>query len=323
MEKLSSGQIFNKTFIFVLLKILLSAASFLASIIVLSIIAAITDNALIEAAVWLVLTVGITFAINYFVGYYVKAGHVAAVTDAASVGLVPDDVLKVSINTVKERFPTCNDYFLYRKSLNGSINQLQKTLNVFAARYRHIIVVGSLISLLQTFVGTALNFMIDCCMGYTFWKDGKGLYTSASDAAVIYNLSWKRLFDKALMLAVQIIVAMVLVFLVIFCIFVPLFTSVYNSDIMAGALGAVSLGFFTVSAIKNGIIDSDLMIKTMSAYFDEAKYIELAADDYAQACKASPKYQALYNKAQSENNTAANAAATNSGNSVPPTPPIR
>lgn len=328
MEKLSPGQIFNKTSVFVLLKIALSVVSFVISIIILSIVASITKNAIIEIVIWLILTAAVTFAIDYFVGYIVKAGHVAAITDAVTVGMIPDDMLNVSRQTVQERFPTCNAYFAYRHTLNGTLNQVQKSVNVFGSRYAGNVIVRNLISFLQIFVGMALSFAGDCCLAYTFWRDGKGLYTSTADAIAVYFQCWKRILENALFIAVEIIVAVVLIFIFLFCIFAPCFTSIFDTNIMAGALGAASLGFFASYAVKSAIIDTYFMINVTVSFFEEAKYAELTDDEYAQVCRTSPKYRSLFAKAQSElaaSSNEASTANTTSGNvpPAPPKPPIR
>ena len=46
----------------------------------------------IATLIWAVVTVGLGFGVQFFVGYKFKAYHAAVVTDAVSVGVIPDDM---------------------------------------------------------------------------------------------------------------------------------------------------------------------------------------------------------------------------------------
>ena len=301
MDKLSPDRILNKTMGYVFLKALLPLGTLAISLITMAIIVKVSGGTLgiIGALIWLVVTVVATIAVRYFLNYTVKAGHVAVITDAVTVGIVPDDMFKIAREIVQYRFPSCNEYFAFNNEVNGAVGQLQKTLNTFGERYMSKPVVSHLLKLCKIFVGMALSFVGDCCLGYTFWRDGKPLYTSITDGMAIYHLCWKRIVEHALFLAVEIIVTMVLVFVLIFCIFAVVFTETFGGSILAGALAASAMGYFVASAIK-AVVDSNLMIKTMVPYLEEAQYAEINEEDYETACKASPKFQKLYQKAKTE-----------------------
>lgn len=299
MEKHTPDEIFGKTFGFVFLKMLIPIASLVVSLIAMATISAIGGHKLgiIGAIIWAVITVVAYFAINLFLGYKGKAGHVAVVMDAVSFD-IPDEMFKTAKESVSYRFPSCNEYSSYERQMKGVIAQLQKHLNTFPERHMRKPVVAQLLQLLQVFIGMALGFASDLCLGYTFWRDGKPLNTSAADGAAIYYLCWRRIVENAIVLAVEIIVGMVVLFAFLFCIFAPILTANFGS-VLAGGLGAVALGFFVCKAVKC-FIDSKLMVTTMIPYFEEAQYVELNEDDYAAACEASPKFRVLYQKAMSE-----------------------
>ena len=281
MDKLSPDRIFNKTFNYVLLKVLIPVGTFIISLIAMSIIVSVSGDTLgiIGAIIWLVITVVATIAIKYFLGYIVKAGHVAVVTDAVTVGIVPDEMFKIAKEIVQERFPSCNEYFAFNNEINGAVGQLQKTLNTFGERYMDKPVISHILKFFKILVGLALSFVGDCCLGYTFWRDGKPLYTSITDGMAIYHLCWKRIVEHALFLAVEIIVSMVLIFVLIFCLFAVVYTGVFGGSVLAGALVAAAMGYFAASAVK-AVVDSNLMIKTMVPYLEEAQYAEITEEDY-------------------------------------------
>lgn len=299
MEKHSSDEIFNKTFGFVFLKMLIPIASLVVSLIAMAIITAVGGHSfgIIKAIIWLVITVVAYFAINLFVGYKYKAGHVAVVTDSVSFD-IPEDMYNMAKESVAYRFPSCNEFAAYERQMNGVVAQLQKHLNTFPERHMRKPVVSQLLQVLQVFIGMALSFVSDLCLGYTFWRDGKPLYTSAADGAAIYYMSWRRIVQNAILLAIQIIVGMVVLFAFVFCILAPILTANFGS-VLAGGLGAVAFSFFVCKAVKC-YINSKLMITTMIPFFEEAQYAELNEDDYAAACQASPKFRELYRKAVDE-----------------------
>ncbi len=299
MEKLSPEEIFNKTIGYVFLKLLIPAAAAVVSLIAMKIISAAAGGevGIVGTAIWLVITVGVAFGADFFVGYKFRAGHMAVVTDAVSVGMVPDDAKAMAKESLEFRFPTCNDYFAYKLAVTGAIGQLQKNLNTFAERKRGVPVLGQLISLCQVFVGMALSFTYDLVLGYTFWRDGKPLYTSASDGVAIYYNCWKRITSNVMFLALEIIVTMFVVFLFVFAIVAAVFAPTYG-PIAGGLLGA-AVAYFVCSIVKS-VIDSGLAIRLMTSFFEEAQYAEITTDDYALTCRASSKYQKLFNKAQRE-----------------------
>ena len=299
MDKLSSEKIFSKTSKFAFLRMLMPLGSMVFSLIVIKIISAIAGGevGIVGTLIWLVLTIGFAFGIQFFLGYKFRASHVAVVTDAVSVGMIPDDMDGMAKESVEYRFPTCNEYFLYSRTVKSTIAQVQKDLNTYAEHKKETPVLGQLISLSQIFIGIALNFTYDLILAYTFWRDGKPLYNSAADGVAIYYNCWKRITRGVMFLALEIIVGMVVSFVFFGAIGAAVLAPSYGP--LAGGLAGAAVGYFICSTAKV-FIDSNLMIKTMTPFFEEAQYAEITDEEYGQLYKSSSKYAKLYQKGQAE-----------------------
>ena len=198
-DKMNPDQVYNKTMGFIFLKALMPVVSLIICIIAMKILSAVFGGhiGLIGALIWIVIAVGVGFGVDFLVGYKFKAGHVAVVTDAVSVGMMPDDQKAMANETVTYRFPSCNEYFAYKMAVKGAMGQLQKNLNTFAERKMSHPVLGKLISFAQIFIGMSLSFSYDLVLFYTFFRDGKPLYTSAAEGVAIYYYCWKRIMCAA------------------------------------------------------------------------------------------------------------------------------
>lgn len=304
MERLTPSQIFSKTMIFNILKSAVYIVCFVVSLITLTIISSIRTSAegkmgIISVLIWLVISVGVTFLADFFIGYKIKAGHAAIVIDMISVGMEPSNMWQDSQELVTERFSNCNDYLKYKLAVYGTICQIQKKLNVYGIKFRDIPVLSHLIKFSQIFVGFALSFVYYCCLGYTFWRDGKGLYSSASDGVAIYEHSWKTMMPNALMLACEILLGGVLIVFLVFAFTVTIFTSKLNGDVVAGLMGSLALAS-ALCMIAKGFFDSYLMINTMFEFYAEGQYAEFSDNEYTVLSSEYPKYKNLFAKAQSE-----------------------
>ncbi len=300
MEKLTSEEISNKTMGYTILKAAVPIAELVISLIAMAILTKVFKDGfnLIAAAIWLVITVAAAFMIDFMVGYKFRAAQVAAVMDAVTVGEISEDMKSMANELVQERFPSCNEYLGYRNRVVGALSQLQKKVNTFAEHRMKHPVFGKLIALAQVFIGRALSFTYDLILAYTFWRDGKPLNTSASDALAAYYYRWQSIVENIIKVALMLIGIIVFVFIVIFAFTAPVFTQSFGS-ILAGGLAAAACGVFVARAIKV-FFESNYMIRMMPAFFEEAKYLELNDEEYGVVCRESSKYRKLYSMAANE-----------------------
>ena len=304
MDKLSPNQIFSKTIKYVVLRMAVPLVTAIISFIALKITTAIVTGddgsgkmGIISTLIWLLITAAVYVGINLMVGYKFRAGHMAVITDAVSVNMIPADMSALAKESTDYRFPSGNEYFSYRNAVMRSIQQLQMQLNTFAENRLRVPVLGQLIRFAQFVIGHALSFTFDLVLCYTFWRDGKTLYTSAADGVAVYWDSWKRIANNVLFMAIYIIVGMALGFSLIFVLIAASVAPASGS--LAGALAGIVIGYLVCTAAKV-IVDTNLTIKILDAYFEEAQYADYNAEEYENMCRYSKAYDKLYHKALNE-----------------------
>ena len=303
MNKLSPSQIFSKTIGYVFGRMAVPLASALFSAITMIIVTKIMVNdekprlGIVGILIWAVITALVSVGLEFFVGYKYHAGQMAIITDAVSVNMIPDKMGELAKESTQYRFPSGNEYFSYRNSVRGAIMQLQYQLNTFAENRLRVPVLGQLIRICQFFIGHALSFAYDLVLCYTFWRDGKTLYASAADGIAVYWDSWKRMMRSIMIVAIMIIVGMATGFAFVFVIIAGLFSP--SAGPVAGGLVGIAVAALVCRAAKI-FIDTNLTIRSLDAYFEEAQYADYNSEQYENMCQYSKKYDKLYRKAVNE-----------------------
>ena len=305
---MKTRDVYLKTMKFVWLKLALGGAMILFSLLTLAIFLGIGSigsggGMVIAFWIWLVVVCGVSLWINRYIGYMIKAGHVAMVTTAVTTGSVPDNQLEAAKEMVKERFITANVYFAVDSLVSGAVSQLQKTFERIDNILGNIPGVSTLVNFAQLFIRIALGYIDECCLGYTFLHKEQSAFKSAADGVVIYFQNWKKLLKDA---AVTTLIVMVISFLAWVVPFV----------IFAGILGAFGVhwifAFFIAlmcaMVIRSAFVDSYMMVKMMVSYMEVAPSTEITFDLYEKLCKLSGKFKNLFNKGQEEEKQYSNAA---------------
>lgn len=302
-----------KTIKYVILRMVIPIAAAVASMIILKVFTGLSGGKtkIWLTAIWLVLSFVIYYALQFFVGFKFRAGQMAIITDAISVNMIPDDMGALAKESVEYRFPSGNEYLAYRRLVAGSLNQLSMQLNTFAENRLRVPVLGALIKFCYFVIAHALSFCYDFVLCYTFWRDGKTLFTSAADGVAVYWDSWKRMMNNVLILAIFIIVGMATGFAFIGVIVAVIFSPA--SGPLAGGLAGIVVGYFFCLAAKV-VLDTNLTLRSLDAYFEEAQYADYNSEEYENMCRYSKKYTKLYKKAVNE----AFAPAPQSAPSAPP-----
>lgn len=104
---MKASQIYQKTMKFVWLKLALGLGAVLFSAILVAIIFGISiatggETIGIALIIWLVLSMATLGLLQHFIGYVLKAGHIAAVTEIVTSGNVPDDPYAYGKEVVKK-----------------------------------------------------------------------------------------------------------------------------------------------------------------------------------------------------------------------------
>ncbi|MCM1553860.1 MAG: hypothetical protein NC092_14425, partial [Butyrivibrio sp.] len=67
---------------------------------------------------------------QYYLGYLLKAGHIAVVTALVTKGSLPEDSFAYGIETVKKKFATAAAYFAVDRLVSGAVNQINNGLDI-------------------------------------------------------------------------------------------------------------------------------------------------------------------------------------------------
>jgi hypothetical protein len=314
-EKMKAGQLYMKTMPFVLAKLALGLVTVFISVVVLAAMLGVAyafgsfGVGCIMFFVWLGIVGILRFVIMHYIGYLIKAGHIAVMAEAVATGRVPDNQISFGKNAVKERFATSNVYFVIDKLVRVAVKQLQRVVGKVGSAFSFVPGMGQIAGLAKFFIELSLGYVDECCLGYTFFKKEQGAFKSAADGVVIYYQNWKKLLgDAAKTMAMVIVgVAFITVALVIFFAILiwvlpdPWFA---GKDAWFGkeVLGLIAffLALLIAITIKWAFMDSFVLARTMVSYMSVAPTTEITFDLYGKLCGLSAKFKELFNKGQKE-----------------------
>ena len=199
-------------------------------------------------------------------------------------------------NMVKERFGATNVYFVIDGLVSGAVKQLQNVVGKIDNIFGNIPGVSAIVSFVQIFIGIALGYIDECCLGYTFYKKEDGAFKASCDGVAVYFQNAKHLLKSALVTSLIVMGASLLAWLVPFLI-IGAICSLLNVSWWISALISVLIA----AMLKSAFVDSFMMVKTMVSYMEVAPSTEISFDIYGKLCKISGKFKSLFNKAKEEN----------------------
>lgn len=251
-------------------------------------------------ALWLACTGGIYRFLMSYVGYMIKAGHVAVIAEAVSTGHIPENQFEYGKEMVKSRFAASNVYFVVDRLVSGAVRQLQKAVGKIGGMLDAIPGMSQITSILQTFIGIALGYVDECCLGFCFLKKDEGAFKASCDGVVIYFQNAKKLLKDAAVTTLIVIVCSILAWVLPFVIFIGIFKALEWS-----MFGAVIIAIIVAITLKSAFIDSYMMVKMMVSYMEVAPSTEITFDLYEKLSKLSSKFRDLFGKAKAEGSMAA------------------
>lgn len=297
---MTAKEVFSKTLVFGWIKLGLGLLNILIAIVLFAILMGISVLFASEGVgaimffIWLVAIGVVNFIINHYIGYLVKAGHVAIIATAFKTGTVPADPVNTGKAMVKERFGTSNVYFALDKLIAGSVKQLQRTLGRIADGLLGAIPgTDGVKSLMNMFLDISLGYIDECCLGYTFSHPEQNAYKSAADGVVIYAQNWKTLLKDATKTTLMVIISIIAVTLVAFIIFGGLFRLFGWSGFVAFVIS-----LFLAWTVKYAFIDSWILVKMMSSYMQAVPNTQITFDLYGKLGGLSKKFKELFRKGQ-------------------------
>jgi len=147
---MTAGEIYSKTMPFVWAKLLLGLATVAASAVLFGILLGLATVAasavlfgILMGLAWLFNSEGVAvimflvwlgafgvlrFIIMHYIGYMLKAGHIAVITEAVTTGQVPANQVAYGKKIVLERFASSNIYFAVDKLVSGAVKQIQRSI---------------------------------------------------------------------------------------------------------------------------------------------------------------------------------------------------
>lgn len=232
---------------------------------------------------------------HYF-GYLVKAGHIAVIAEAVTAGKLPENQFEYGKEMVKSRFAASNVYFVVDRLVSGAVSQLKKAVGTVGGLLDAVPGMSTLTNFLQTFIGIALGYVDECCLGYCFLKKEEGAFKASCDGVVIYFQNAKKLLKDAVITTVIVMIGTFLCWVIPFALFGALF-HVFEWNMV----GAVLLALMVAVTVKTAFIDSWMMVKMMVSYMEVAPSTEITFDLYEKLCNLSAKFKELFGKAKAEN----------------------
>ncbi|MDR1765866.1 MAG: zinc ribbon domain-containing protein [Lachnospiraceae bacterium] len=308
---MKAGDIFSKTLPFVWAKLLLGVITVVVSgvvALVLGLFALLFQSAAVGWImfwVWLAAFGVIRFVLMHYMGYLVKAGHIAVISEAIITGQIPPDQVNYGKAKVTERFVTANVYFGVDKLVGAAVKQIQKGIGKIGDILDFIPGMSAVTGLAQFFVELSLGYIDECCLGYTFYRTDQGAFQASADGVVIYAQNWKTILKNAAKVMVGVILGMVGIFLVLSIVLGLIFVWLFH---VPGEIMVVVAILLTL-IIKFSFIDSWVLVQTMHAYMNAALTTQIQFDLYGKLCSISGKFKELWNKGQEEGPTPAYATA--------------
>ncbi len=296
---MSAFEIMKKTMKFVWLKLGFGSAMTALAIVILGISVGIGALAKSQGVLAILLCIGIIvfmavykFAMNY-IGHLLKAGHIAVVAQAVTTGEIPQDQFAFGKQMVTERFGTTNAYLVVDHLVNGAVRQLKDVVGKVGNALDFIPGMDKLTDFVQTFIGIALGYIDECCLGYCFMNKEKSAFEASCDGVVIYFQNAKKLLKEAVVITLIVMVTTFLSWFVPFIILAILFGAL-NWSVGVAAVIALFVGV----TIKSAFIDTYVMVKMMVVYMEVAPSTELSFDLYEKLCGLSAKFKELFDKAR-------------------------
>lgn len=299
---MTAKKVFCKTLVFSWVKLGLGLLNILIAVVLFAILMGISvlfgseGATVIMFLIWLAVIGVVNFVLNHYIGYLVKAGHVAVIATAFKTGTVPADPLNTGKAMVKARFGTSNIYFALDKLIAGSVKQLQRTLGrITDGLLGSIPGMDGVKKLMNMFLDISLGYIDECCLGYTFYHPEQNAYKSAADGVVIYTRNWKILLKNAAKTTLIVILSIVVATLVAFIMFGGLFHLLGWSGFVAFVLS-----LFMAWTIKYAFIDSWILVRMMSCYMEAAPNTQITFDLYEKLSGLSGKFKELVQKGRNE-----------------------
>lgn len=302
---MKNGEIFKKTMPFVWgrfgMQLLLNVGMIIYFAILVGLfIMLIESQAIIAVIIGLIgLPIGLkiySFGCEY-IGYMIKAAHVAVIGELSLYGKVPDGVkiTEYGKNKVKERFLTANAFFAIDKLMSSAVKQIQNMITKVGNVFEKVEIIQTIIKIVNIFVGIVLGYVDEAVLARVFQKKEDGAWKASADGVVLYFQNWKEILKNALLITVGIIA--------FYAIGIGLIYAVAAGLSLVSDLWVILLifaAYFLIDVIKVSFIDSYVTIAVVNKYLPLTINQTPAIDIYEKAQGWSKKFKEMCDKAKTE-----------------------
>jgi len=299
-QKINAQQLWRQTMKFVWAKLLVRLVAILIGAIVLSITISLMlaqpQFSLFTMVFGFGLAIGVYAWVVRIFGYAIRVGHIAVLVETIKTGKTPDNQLEFGKDKVVSKFKTAAIFFVLDRAVDLAVNQLQNTVGNLM---NMLPLPGLIKSFAKNVVKKALKFVDECCIGWIFYNEDQSATKGALDGVVIYFQNWKPILGNAVKTTLMMMVVQWILFVGLLIVFWS-FTSVLGGGLWGWL--AFFLGLMISMAIKRAFLDSWVMIRMMSTYFEHAPQTEIKFDIYGKLSGISSSFRKLADQAQDEIN---------------------
>lgn len=290
----SAKQILIKTLPYILAKLALGGISVAIGIVLLLLWSALGLHAsgfgaFIVFLIWILVSGSATYFIMHYAGYKIKAGHIAVTAEAAGNNRIPANQINWGGKHVQQQYPNCAAYLSMKKRVSLAIREIQSTLGRSHSIYGR----NTASLLIEPLILRFMRYMDGCCIGWIFLRRKQNMYKSAAEGVAIYANSHKVLLVNAVKIMVKSLIYAGAVLLIAF-----LFLGILCRAIGVSSLIALWLSVLCTWAVKFAVLDSYIMIRTLTNFTKAARHVTISADTCHEYCKMSDTYRRIWKKAQ-------------------------
>lgn len=300
---MKANEVFQKTMKFVWMKLALGGCAIAFSIVlglILAGVSALDKNGVMGVyalMIWLCLSAAAVGISQHYLGWLLKAGHIAVVTSLVTTGRLPENFFEYGIGMVKKKFATAAAYFAVDRLVSGAVKQINGGLDIVGNVLSKIPGMDSVVSFAKSFVNVALGNVDECCLAYTFYHEEQSAFKSAADGVVIYFQNWKVVLKDALKTAFIAFIVSAVAGLLLFVVTIGAL-SVLGMPGLGVFFVAIMLTMMIVLIVKSAVMDSYTMVCMVCSYLQVAPSTEITFDLYDKLCNLSSQFKSLFQKAK-------------------------
>ncbi|MDO5564610.1 MAG: hypothetical protein Q4F88_05215 [Eubacteriales bacterium] len=246
--------------------------------------------------VWFILFLCIYNFLNHYIGYIIKAGHIAIISKAVYEGSIPNNSIPYAKQIIKKRFVLTNVYFAIDRLIKGAVSQIQRLTSHLDDLGNIVPGMSIITSILDIFIGLVLNYVDDCCLGYAFMKEEEDAFKASLDGVVLYFQNWKELLKNSAKITITLILLVILLCIIPIFLCILVFSFINDSEIMLYI--GIACGFLIALIFKFAFIDPYILIKIMTNYMSYAKDASVQIDLYEKLSNQSKSFKKLAKKAE-------------------------